>query len=64
MNALQPQAGPTVAHPALSGASAVLQIALALLLASVVLYGVGFAHSPSAHNAAHDVRHGAALPCH
>lgn len=36
----------------------------ALALASVVLYGVAFADSPLAHNAAHDVRHVTVKPCH
>ena len=30
----------------------------------VVLYGVAFAESPLAHNAAHDVRHITVKPCH
>ncbi|MGE0224665.1 MAG: CbtB domain-containing protein [Acetobacteraceae bacterium] len=39
--------------------------ALALLLfGTVVLYGVGFAHSSAVHNAAHDTRHATGFPCH
>ncbi|UUZ75697.1 CbtB-domain containing protein [Polaromonas sp. P1(28)-13] len=30
----------------------------------MVLYGVAFAESPLAHNAAHDVRHVTVKPCH
>jgi cobalt transporter subunit CbtB len=41
--------------PALAGAAA---------LALVVLYGVAFADSPFAHDAAHDVRHVTVKPCH
>ena len=41
-----------------------LQIAAAFLLGAVILYGVGFAHSAAVHNAAHDVRHTQAFPCH
>ena len=33
-------------------------------LGLVVLYGVAFAESPVAHNAAHDVRHVTVKPCH
>lgn len=44
--------------------SAGLQIASAILLGMVLLYGVGFASSDVAHNAAHDSRHTFAFPCH
>lgn len=54
-----------------SGASAVpatssivLQLAAAAALGLVLLYGVAFAESPLAHNAAHDVRHVTVKPCH
>lgn len=40
------------------------QIAAAAALGLVVLYGVAFAESPVAHNAAHDVRHVTVKPCH
>jgi cobalt transporter subunit CbtB len=40
------------------------QLAAAAVLGSVVLYGVAFADSPLAHNAAHDVRHVTVKPCH
>lgn len=40
------------------------QIAAAAGLGLVVLYGVAFAESPVAHNAAHDVRHVTVKPCH
>ncbi len=36
----------------------------AAALGLVVMYGVGFAESPLAHNAAHDVRHITVKPCH
>ncbi|HXH01817.1 MAG TPA: CbtB domain-containing protein [Candidatus Competibacteraceae bacterium] len=36
----------------------------AVLLGMLILYGVGFAQMPAAHNAAHDTRHSAAFPCH
>ena len=38
--------------------------ALAALLGSFILIGVGFAHSDIIHNAAHDSRHSFAFPCH
>lgn len=43
--------------------SLLLQLAAAAL-GLVVLYGVAFAESPVAHNAAHDVRHVTVKPCH
>lgn len=39
-------------------------LAAAAGLGLVVLYGVAFAASPIAHNAAHDVRHVTVKPCH
>lgn len=36
----------------------------ALALGSVLIFTVGFAHSTSVHNAAHDSRHALAFPCH
>lgn len=44
--------------------SLLLQIAAAAALGLLVLYGVAFADSPLAHNAAHDVRHVTVKPCH
>lgn len=41
-----------------------LQIAATILLGTILLYGVGFASSDVAHNAAHDARHTFAFPCH
>jgi cobalt transporter subunit CbtB len=37
---------------------------VALALGSVLIFTVGFAHSTSVHNAAHDTRHTLAFPCH
>jgi len=39
-------------------------LAAAAGLGLVLLYGVAFADSPLAHNAAHDVRHVTVKPCH
>lgn len=41
-----------------------LQLAAGAALGLVLLYGVAFAESPLAHNAAHDVRHVTVKPCH
>jgi len=37
---------------------------VAVLLGTVILYGVGFASAPLLHNAAHDTRHSQGFPCH
>jgi cobalt transporter subunit CbtB len=37
---------------------------VALLLGTMLLYGVGFASAPLLHNAAHDTRHSQGFPCH
>ena len=53
------------ATPARSAVHGLLrQLAAAAALGFVVLYGVAFAESPLAHNAAHDVRHVTVKPCH
>ena len=41
-------------------AQAVLAMALGLFIVGVV----GFSHISAVHNAAHDVRHASAFPCH
>lgn len=41
-----------------------IQIVGAILLGTVLLYGVGFSPLQAAHNAAHDTRHSYGLPCH
>lgn len=46
--------GLALLHPLLGAAA----------LGFAVLYGVAFAESPLAHNAAHDVRHVTVKPCH
>lgn len=38
--------------------------AAAILFGAFILYGVGFAQPRLLHDAAHDVRHAFALPCH
>ena len=51
-------------YPASATRSLLLQLAAGAALGLVVLYGVAFAESPLAHNAAHDVRHVTVKPCH
>lgn len=41
-----------------------LQLASALFLGIVVLYGSGFVQTSAVHNAAHDMRHATGFPCH
>ena len=49
---------------AVSTASPLVQNLGALLFGLAVLFAVGFAPMEVAHNAAHDVRHTLAFPCH
>lgn len=37
---------------------------MALVFGAFVVFGAGFAHSNTIHNAAHDARHAFAFPCH
>lgn len=41
-----------------------LQLVAAFFLGMVMLYGAGFVQTSAVHNAAHDVRHTLAFPCH
>lgn len=47
-----------------AGAGRVLAAGFAALLGLFIIYGVGFASPAMIHNAAHDVRHTFAFPCH
>lgn len=47
-----------------SPASRALAVSFAALLGVFVIGGVGFSHISAMHNAAHDVRHATAFPCH
>ena len=42
----------------------VAPIITALMVGAFLLLAVGFAHSNTIHNAAHDARHAFAFPCH
>jgi cobalt transporter subunit CbtB len=44
--------------------SAILQAVLAMGLGLFIVGVVGFSHIDIIHNAAHDVRHSNAFPCH
>ena len=46
------------------GLSAVYQAVLAMALGLFIVGFVGFSHIDAVHNAAHDVRHSNAFPCH
>ncbi|AXS42618.1 CbtB domain-containing protein [Breoghania sp. L-A4] len=45
-------------------AAALPMILATALLGAFIVFGVGFAHSTSLHNAAHDTRHAVGFPCH
>jgi len=44
--------------------SRMLSAGVGIALGMIVLFGMGFARPEILHNAAHDVRHGFAFPCH
>ncbi|MAJ99523.1 MAG: cobalt transporter [Rhodospirillaceae bacterium] len=39
-------------------------VLLGLFVGAFFILGVGFTHSDTIHNAAHDTRHSTAFPCH
>jgi cobalt transporter subunit CbtB len=47
-----------------SATSVLAQSLAALVFGMVILFAVGFAPMGVAHDAAHDVRHSMAFPCH
>jgi cobalt transporter subunit CbtB len=49
---------------AATGSNVVLQAVLAMALGLFTVGMVGFSHISVVHNAAHDVRHANAFPCH
>jgi cobalt transporter subunit CbtB len=58
----------SISTPSLSGAAEqtarIAPTLAAILLGAFLVLGVGFAHSDTIHNAAHDSRHSFAFPCH
>lgn len=53
----------SVALPRLRGSTMVGSLIGAMLLGAVIVFAAGFSSSV-AHNAAHDMRHANAFPCH
>jgi cobalt transporter subunit CbtB len=53
----------TLQSPAVTLRTA-LPALMAILFGAFIIYGVGFAGPAAIHNAAHDVRHAFAFPCH
>ena len=58
-NRTQTQAAALVAFP-----QRLMTAAMGGLIGLFLIYGVGFAHPETIHNAAHDTRHAASFPCH
>lgn len=52
------------AIPVSDRAAALPVIVASALLGAFLVFGVGFAHSTTLHNAAHDTRHAVGFPCH
>jgi cobalt transporter subunit CbtB len=50
--------------PAAATLRTALPALMAIMLGAFVVFGVGFAGPTTIHNAAHDVRHAFAFPCH
>lgn len=42
----------------------VVGISAAVVLGTFIVFAIGFAAPELIHNAAHDIRHGLAFPCH
>lgn len=58
------QPSQTARAPAIAASGTIGQAALAMALGLFVIGMVGFSHISAVHNAAHDVRHANAFPCH
>jgi cobalt transporter subunit CbtB len=58
------QQSQTVRAPAIAASSTIVQAVLAMALGLFVIGMVGFSHISAVHNAAHEVRHANAFPCH
>ena len=55
----------TIAQPVAKGRTAeIVQGLVAVMFGLFVIGMVGFSHLDAVHNAAHDVRHSNAFPCH
>ena len=56
------QASQTIAQ--IAAPATLIPAVSAILLGVFLVLGVGFAHSDTIHNVAHDSRHSLAFPCH
>lgn len=54
----------SLALPRARSLSIVTSLIGAVLLGSVIIFATGFSGTSAAHNAAHDMRHANAFPCH
>ncbi|MBC7939142.1 MAG: CbtB-domain containing protein [Chitinophagaceae bacterium] len=54
----------SLALPQARSSSNVTSLIGAVLLGSVIVFATGFSGTSAAHNAAHDMRHANAFPCH
>lgn len=54
----------SLAPPRVRSSSIVTSLIGAVLLGSVIVFATGFSATSAAHNAAHDMRHANAFPCH
>lgn len=54
----------SLAVPGVRRSSIVTSLIGAVLLGSVIVFATGFSATSAAHNAAHDMRHANAFPCH
>ncbi|MGH8746545.1 MAG: CbtB domain-containing protein [Burkholderiales bacterium] len=61
---IMPTQTATVASTRVVSISKGIQLSAVFLLGIVILYGVGFSHISAVHNAAHNMRHSQAFPCH
>ncbi|MGL4395373.1 MAG: CbtB domain-containing protein [Hyphomicrobium sp.] len=55
---------PATGHVSADLAGLRTMCAVAFLIGAGLVFTVGFAHSDTLHNAAHDTRHSLAYPCH
>ena len=61
---MRAEAGASSTAAAASRSERLAAVAVAAVLGLGVIWGVGFSHVPTWHNAAHDTRHSMAFPCH
>ena len=62
---VQPHRGlPATGLWAAARSDALIAAAMAVLLGTFLIWGVGFSHIAGLHNAAHDTRHSIGFPCH